>query len=410
LKFDTLVLGAGIVGVSVACHLQMRGQSIALIDLNEPGSETSSGNGGLIQAEAVYPYAFPRELSKLLSFARNNTREVRYHLTGLLQFSWPLFCYWRNSHPERHAQIAREYAPLIRNSVAEHLALASSAGALGLFRSGGWLRAFRTDQQHDQFRISADKCRREFGVNFEDLDTTRLRALEPDLNRELVGALRYPEAQSVLDPQALVRAYAKYFASIGGSVFVGDAETLSGEWSLVTAHGPIKAPTIVVALGPWADSFLRKLGYALPLFVKRGYHMHYAAQSGSRLNHSVLDTERGYLLAPMAKGIRLTTGVELARRDARSTPTQLAAVEPIARTFFPLGERIDPAPWKGARPCTPDMKPVIGPAPGRKDLWFALGHAHQGLTLGPVSGRLLAEMMTGEEPLTDPNPFRVDRF
>ncbi|RAS34431.1 FAD dependent oxidoreductase [Paraburkholderia bryophila] len=138
--------------------------------------------------------------------------------------------------------------------------------------------------------------------------------------------------------------------------------------------------------------------------------MHYAPQGAARLNHPVLDAETGYVLAPMAQGIRLTTGAEIALYDAPKTPTQLAVVEPVARKLFPLGERLDDEPWMGRRPCTPDMMPIIGPARNHRDLWFAFGHAHHGLTLGPITGRLIAEMMTGEETVVDARPFRAERF
>ena len=108
--------------------------------------------------------------------------------------------------------------------------------------------------------------------------------------------------------------------------------------------------------------------------------------------------------------VRLTTGVELADRDAPKTPVQLMRAEPVARTLFPLGERVDDEPWMGRRPCTPDMMPIIGPAPRHKTMWFAFGHAHHGLTLGAVTVRLIASMMTGEEPFVDVTPFRADRF
>jgi D-amino-acid dehydrogenase len=128
------------------------------------------------------------------------------------------------------------------------------------------------------------------------------------------------------------------------------------------------------------------------------------------LNHPVLDTERGYFLAPMRRGIRLTTGAEFALRDAIRTPVQLGRAEPIARELFPLAERLDNEAWMGSRPCTPDMMPVIGPAPRHRGLWFAFGHAHHGLTLGPVTGRLVAEMVCGEPPFVDPAAYRADRF
>ena len=115
-------------------------------------------------------------------------------------------------------------------------------------------------------------------------------------------------------------------------------------------------------------------------------------------------------LAPMNRGIRLTTGVEFARRDAPPTPVQLQRALPRARALFPLTEAVDAKPWMGARPCLPDMLPVIGRAPRHAGLWFDFGHQHHGLTLGPATGRLLAEMMTGETPFADPQPFAVERF
>jgi D-amino-acid dehydrogenase len=112
----------------------------------------------------------------------------------------------------------------------------------------------------------------------------------------------------------------------------------------------------------------------------------------------------------MSRGIRLTSGVEFARRDGPATPIQIERALPKAHKLFPLGEAVDAKPWKGARPCLPDMLPVVGRAPRHKGLWFDFGHQHHGLTLGPVTGRLLAEMMTGETPFADPSPFAVERF
>ena len=116
------------------------------------------------------------------------------------------------------------------------------------------------------------------------------------------------------------------------------------------------------------------------------------------------------MLAPMSRGIRLTTGAEFARRDAPPTPVQLARVTPRAQEIFPLGEKAEPQFWLGRRPCLPDMLPIIGPAPRHRGLWFDFGHHHLGFTLGPVAGRLLAEMMTGEAAFTDPSPYRAERF
>jgi len=112
----------------------------------------------------------------------------------------------------------------------------------------------------------------------------------------------------------------------------------------------------------------------------------------------------------MEQGIRLTTGAEFAPRDAPPTPVQFDRLMPAARALFPLGEPVEPAPWLGARPALPDSSPVIDRAPGQNGLWLAVGHAHSGLSLGPATGRLLSEMMTGAEPFCDPAPYRAERF
>lgn len=172
----------------------------------------------------------------------------------------------------------------------------------------------------------------------------------------------------------------------------------------------IEAETVVVALGAASVQVTAPLGYAPPLFGKRGYHLHYRLEGNAVLNRPVVDGDNGFLLAPMRRGIRLTTGVEFARPQAPPTPVQLARAEPVARRLLPLGEQVESAPWMGVRPCLPDMLPIIGRMPGRDDVWCAFGHAHQGLTLGPTTGRLLAEMMSGETPFLDPTPYRAERF
>ncbi|WP_423380230.1 NAD(P)/FAD-dependent oxidoreductase [Burkholderia sp. LMG 32019] len=412
MTFDTLVLGGGMIGVSVAVHLQQRGLSVALVDRKAPGNETSLGNAGLIQREGVYPYAFPRGFGTLLKYACNRSPDVRYHAGALPKLIPFLYRYWRNSHPARHAEIARAYAPLIEHCVTEHRALIEAAGAGALLREGGWLKVFRTAATRDAETRDAERWRAEYGVTFDALDAAALRDAEPNLSRALIGALRYTGSDSISDPNALVTAYARHFEQLGGRILTGDALTLSAAngWRVDTAQGPVDARAAVVALGPWSDLPCERLGYTLPLAVKRGYHMHYAPQPGARLNRPVLDADSGFLITPMTRGIRLTTGVELGYRDTPPTPTQLAAVEPVARALFPLGARVDGAPWLGRRPCTPDMLPVIGAAPRHRDLWFAFGHAHHGFTLGPVTGRLIADLMTGTQPFVDPAPFRVERF
>jgi D-amino-acid dehydrogenase len=413
MRSDAVVLGAGIIGICVALHLQKRGRAVVLVDRRGAAEETSFGNAGLIQREGVYPYGFPHDFGALLRYGLNRTIDAHYHPSALPRLAPFLWQYWHHSRPARHAEVARRYSKLIEHCVSEHEALAAEAGATGFLRRSGWMKVFRTARERDRRFAEAERWQREFGINYRAVDARTLQEMEPHLAPVLVGALHFTDPVAVDDPQGLALAYLRAFERLGGKFVQGNAASLEAEgdgWRLRTAQGPLLAGAAVVALGPWADVLTRALGYDLPLAVKRGYHMHYRAAGEAKLNTPMLDTERGYFLAPMRRGIRLTTGAEFALRDAIRTPVQLGRAEPIARDLFPLAERLDNEPWMGARPCTPDMLPVIGRAPRHASLWFAFGHAHHGLTLGAVTGRLVAEMITGEAPIVDPAPYSAERF
>lgn len=410
---DVIVLGAGMVGVSAALHLQKRGRDVILIDKHElAGEETSYGNAGLIECASVFPYAFPREFSQILRYSLNRAAHVRYRLADLPVFLPWLARYFVASAPDRALRSAMAVLPLIQRSLAEHEALIAEADVPELLRRSGWIKLFRSDSS---LTIAVGDLRRarKYGVEGEVLDAKAIAAREPALTGDFAGGIHFPAPGFVPDPGGLAKAYAALFKRNGGRFVVGDARTLeqtSAGWRVAGPDGAATAPEVVVALGPWSDLVFGPLGYSIPLAVKRGYHLHLKPRGNAVLNHPVLDSDMGYLLAPMNRGIRLTTGVEFARRDAPPTPIQIERALPRARGLFPLGEAIDAKPWMGARPCLPDMLPVIGKAPRHPGLWFDFGHQHHGLTLGPVSGRLLAEMMTGEMPFADPKPFAVGRF
>lgn len=410
---NIVVLGAGMVGVSVAWHLVQRGHGVTLVDRREPGLETSFGNAGIIQREAVRPYAFPRDLGTLLRVLPNREVDIRYRPTGMVNAAGPLFQYWLNSGGERYERIVTEWASLIVRCLDAHAPMIEAAGAWNLIRQGGWLELYRTPKALAERVAEARQDRERFGVEYTVLDAAGLYTEEPFLAKGLVGAIHWTQPWMVTDPGALVQAYARSFLEQGGRLVRATVKNVIQDgrnWQVETSEGALDAGQVVVALGPWSSDLLSRLGIHTPLFAKRGYHMHYSTQDGAVLNHWVMDAERGFLLEPMRAGIRLTTGAELADREAPPHYQQLAAAERVARELFPLDQRLDAVPWKGSRPCLPDMKPVIGPAPGKPGLWLAFGHGHQGFTLGPATGELLAQMMDGETPAIDMAPFAVDRF
>ena len=411
-RSEVLVLGAGMIGVSVAAHLAKRGIAATLIDRRGAGEETSYGNAGMIEASRMLPIAFPRDLRELARHALGRATQSSFHWTALPGLAPFLLRYWAASSPDKLEASARALRPLLAAAPDEHAALAAEAGVPRLVRKGGWLKVFRTE--HGFAETEGDRALADdLGVPYQVLDRDAALEQEPHLRPIFRKAVYWPETGSCPDPGALTKAYAQLFEKLGGVFVKGDALTLhefSGGWRVETDAGPVDGKRVVIALGPWSTDLTRKFGLRVPFAVKRGYHLHFAPAGNATLGRSVIDMDVGYALAPMDRGIRVTTGVEFAQRDSPPTPVQLQRVIPLAHELFPLGEALDEKPWMGSRPATPDSLPIIGPVPDRPSMWLAFGHAHLGFTLGPPTGHLIADMMTGKKPIFDPAPFRADRF
>lgn len=413
-NFDAIVLGAGIVGVCTSLHLQLMGYNVCLVDRKAPGQQTSYGNAGLIECSSVIPYHFPRNFSRLVAYAFNRQTDVRFDWSYFLQIAPWLFQFWRQSSPKNLERATEALLPLVENSVKEHDFLATKANATQFIVSNGWLEIYHTNADFDKAKKQLLTLER-FHLNYDILDRQRLIGRVPAINDHLAGGVHWLDPKTVNDPAGLTSAYVDFFVQQGGTFLNLDAlktENDQGLWSIKDNGHVVTAPEIVVALGAQSVRFLNKFGYYhIPFAIKRGYHIHYRSMNDhTKLNHSICDPLSGFVLAPMRQGIRLTTGIEFARENAPAYWTQIKRAEKIARKIFPLGERKETMPWLGERPCLADMRPIIGRGPHHKGLWLNFGHAHHGLTLGAVSGKLLSQMMTGEQPLTSPDAFSLTRF
>ena len=404
------VLGAGIVGVSCALHLARRGFRVTLIDRREPGSETSFGNSGVIGRASIVPLSQPAVWKKLPRYAANRDRAVRFGPGyPARELGW-FVRFLANARPGPFDANAARLNALLAHALPEHEALL--AGDAGLLRRDGWLHLFRTDAGFAASARSRALWYRH-GVRFRILDRGAVRSLEPHLEPVFQRGIWLEDAASVADPGRVCRRLAERFAAAGGALLREEVRGLrvDGDGAAVELRGgALRAGGAVVALGPWSTQLLAPLGYRLPVIRERGYHRHFAPRGGAVLGRPCLDVEGAYVVSPMDAGLRLTTGIEFGAPDAPPTPSQLDAVLPLAREAFPLADPVDPEPWLGARPGTPDSLPVIGRAPRHSNLWFAFGHGSIGFALGPVTGRLIAEMMDGETPLVDPAPISADRF
>jgi len=407
-----LVLGAGMVGVSCALALQKRGYAVTLVDRREPGRETSYGNAGVISRSSIMPLNNPGLWANLPRYLGNRHAAVRYRLGHLAARPGWIISFLNEARPVRLAARVAALESLIAPALPLHKRLMTEAGIAWRLRDTGFLELWRSEKGR-----AAASARQAFladhGVRTDALDRQGLSALEPSLNPIFSTALLHQDSASVDWPGAVVAAYAALFAARGGTVLCDEVSSVArvGErWRAAGRAAQHEADILVVALGPWSADLLRPLGLKVPLGAERGYHRHYKPVSGRFLDRPIYDVEASYMLAPMELGLRLTSGVELAHRDAPDDHAQIEQVLPRAREAFPLGEPIDDTTWRGSRPTLPDSLPMIGPAPRHPGLWLAFGNQHIGFSTGPVTGEILAALVNGEAPPADPHPFRPERY
>ena len=405
-----VVIGAGMVGVSTALALQRRGVAVTLIDRREPGRETSYGNAGIVSSGSILPINGPALWGSLPAYLGNRHPALRWRATWpFTNAAWSLRFLGNATQAATKPRSVALHG-LIGASVKLHRDWIVRAGAGHRLRETGWLKAWRSES-----RASAEAehaVLSAFGIGSEILDRQGISALEPSITPVFRTGLLHTETASVDSPGAVVTAYADMFAKGGGTILRGEVKSItpSGDgWLVRYGDGEMTARQVVVALGPWSADLLGPLGYRVPLAFERGYHQEFKAGTARRISRPIHDSDYGYLMTPMENGVRITSGVELAHREAPSSFAQLDEVVPQARGVVDLGERVGER-WRGARPTLPDSLPMIGAAPHHHGLWLAFGHQHIGFTTGPATGEAIAALMTGAPPPFDVQPFAPSRY
>lgn len=387
------VLGAGMVGVSTALALQDRGHDCVIVDRSPPGRETSYGNAGLIQAEAVEPYALPGNPLSLMRMAFGAKNAVELNWRSLPSAAPALFSYWRSSLPSILQKVIPIWQQLVSEAVPRHADLIAAAGADNLIRRDGYWEAHDTQSGLAAAILEAERRKQRYGVAFTLADPAALSRAEPGLHRPLAGAIHWTAPWSCLAPGELVASYARLFAKRGGRIVVGDAGALTSVGKGWHVAGE-SAEHVVVALGPWSPGLLTTFGYRVPMVRKRGYHRRYSGDSG--LLRPMLLADHSVVLSPVLEGLQIATAAELSSAAPQIHPRQLVRGEAAARSLVEVGAPIAPAPWSGTRPCLPGMLPLVCQAPRHPGLWLNFGHGHQGFTLGPVTAERLARAMEGD--------------
>ena len=410
IRTEIAVIGAGVVGMTTALQLARDGREVLLIEPDDPGMGASYGNAGTIADYAVLPVGTPAVLQGLpaLLFDRNSPLAIRHAALPVLA-PW-LARFARQCLPTAARRNAQALAALLATATPGWQALAGGIGGADLLHGGGCLYLYQTPRA--MAAAKADIAWRiRLGVEVDLIEPGAVAALEPGLPAVAGGGAFFPQAVHLADPGRMMGLLAAAALAAGAGILRGRAERLERQVDGVIVTGPgfhLHARRVVIAAGAHSKGLARQAGDVVPLDTERGYHVEWD-MAHPRLSRPVSPTARGFYLCPMTGRLRVAGTVELGGLTAPPSPHRIKRLVAGARAYFPdLGE--PDRTWMGFRPSLPDSLPVIGPSRGGADVIHAFGHGHIGLTLAPITARLVADLIAGRAPEVDLAPYAAGRF
>ena len=409
-RCEIAVIGAGVVGLTIALRLAQDGHEVVLLDPNMPGSGASYGNAGTIADYAVMPVGTPDVLRNLpsLLFDRNSPLSIRRGALAALM-PW-LVRFAAQSLPAAAARNAAAIATLVASAGTAWEDLAAEIGASEILQRRGCLYLYETESAYRA--ADADMAqRRALGIAVDLISPSEIAALEPMLPPLEGGAAFFPEAVFLNDPGMMMLMLTEAVQAAGVHHLPMAAESLERLVDGVAIHAPgvrLHVRRVVLAAGAHSRVLARQAGDRVPLDTERGYHVEWDMER-ALLSRPACPTSRGFYLCPMSGRLRAAGTVELGGLTAPPSPHRIARLIEGARAIFPhLGE--PDRDWMGFRPSMPDSLPVIGPSRAGAEVIHAYGHGHIGLTLAPITARIVADLVDGRPVGLDLAPYLPTRF
>jgi D-amino-acid dehydrogenase len=411
-KQHCVVIGAGIIGSSCAWHLQRRGMEVTLVDPEPPGHSCSSGNAACLSRSSVIPFSYPGLIKKVPGWLLDPLGPMRIRplaVAGLIPWFWN---FWRVSSMQKVEAIATAQTRLMDTVFADFDEILNATESQHLRCSKGAIHVYDSEKEYRAEQWQRD-LRKQLGFAEFRLTPDEVDSLVPCLKQENRVAMMMPDWHWLLDPEKVTARFAEHCFSDGAnwiqdrvsSVVAGDQGV-----SLQTESGrKIDADKLVVAAGAWSNTIAEQLDYKVSMIAKRGYHS-MIANPGIELDYPVMSLNQHFVMTPLADGLRVAGTAEFAALDAEPDYRRAKVLIKNASEYLEGLKAEGVTEWMGQRPMMSDSMPIISASPGHRDVFYAFGHGHYGLTQGPTTGRHIADLVMGDQPTTDLSPFRFDRF
>jgi len=406
------VIGAGVVGLACASHLQMQGHDVTLVDPRPPGEYCSFGNAGCFSRASCVPLGLPGTWKKVPGWLLDPEGPLFIPLRYMPRIAPWLWHFQRATSLAAVNRIADALHALLTVSLEKWRPLAERAGVPELVVQHGYAFAYESARAFDDDALGRS-LRKQRGVAIEVLTGGEIRDYEPALSPHVTHLVVLPEQGHCPNPLRLSQALARRLRT-GGATFVARTVTgfdvVDGRVARVLTDGePIDVDACVIAAGAHSRALSFQLGADVPLETERGYHAMLA--SPALVTRAPIASGEGkYFVTPMEDGLRIAGTVELAGVDAPPDYRRADALLAKAQRLLPglRGARVER--WMGHRPSLPDSMPVIGRTPRAANALLAFGHGHVGLTAAAPTGEIIADLVAGRPPFMDIAPFAAGRF
>lgn len=406
------IIGAGIVGVSTAIWLQRDGHKVILLDGKGIGEGASYGNGGVLASCSMVPVTAPGLLRKAPAMLFDPNQPLFLKWSYLPKLAPWLIKYLGHANAADTKRIAAAMAPLVGDSLAEHQALSAGTGAERWVKPDDYLFLYR-NRAHFETDAFGWSIRKAHGFEWEELEGAAFADFDPAFGPEQGFAARLGNHGRISDPGAYVKALAANVMASDGRFVATNVDAIvdeGGKVSGVRAGGEtIACDTVVLAAGVWSGPLAKQLGLNVPLESERGYHLE-LWEPNIMPRAPVMIASGKFVATPMEGRLRLAGIVEFGGLNAPPSKAPLALLEKNIRSAIPGITWKHKTEWMGHRPAPADSIPIIGESPTIRGAYLGFGHHHVGLTSGPKTGRMIAQLVSGRLPNFDTSPYAPSRF
>lgn len=408
---DVAVLGAGFIGLSSAYWLMRDGHRVTLYDPLGPGEATSYGNAGTFANYGCIPVNNPDVFRSLPRFLFSATSPLRIRWEYAPRLAPWLARFLLNATPERYEHSAKALASLLTRAFEGYREMLSIDGLASFVRERECLYLYSNADSFTSAQSSL-ALRRSLGVRFDNLERDAIGALEPNLAPIFAYGTLFNDSWFLSDPRGFLQVLNQSMMREGlqhKRIAVRSLEPQKSRVRIVDEGGRAHdAEHAIVCTGAWSGRFARQCGDRVPLDTERGYHVRFPGTS-SLISRPCGWAERGFYMVPMAGGIRAAGTVELGGLGPQKNPALLNLITTSAQEALPGLQQPD-ADWLGFRPSLPDGLPVVGASSASPRVVYAFGHQHLGVTLGGVTGSVVADLVAGRTSPIDLEPYSPRRF